>query len=74
MSDLLELLLVAFCGLILVFALLFIGCWCIIACAFYCLKHFYKKTVNLDSMVSAMTLTSGSDDVASEAEFGSDIE
>lgn len=72
MSELLEILLVAFCGLVLVFAILFIGCWCVIACAFYCLKHFYKRTVTLDSMVSAMTLTSSSD--AASDDFGSEIE
>ncbi|XP_021956248.1 uncharacterized protein LOC110852473 isoform X1 [Folsomia candida] len=58
MEEPLEILFVAFCGVVLTFALLFVACWCIISCSFFCLKYIYCS--NLNKLVSALTVGSSS--------------
>jgi len=58
MTDALEILFVAFCGVVLTFALIFVACWCVISCSFFCFKYFYCG--KLRSMISVISLNSSS--------------
>lgn len=59
MEEPLEILVVAFCGVVLTFALLFVGCWCLISCTFFCLKYIYCS--NLNKLVSVLSLENSSE-------------
>jgi hypothetical protein len=58
MEEHLEILVVAFCGVVLTFALIFVGCWCLISCSFFCLKYIYCS--NLHKLSSVLSLESNS--------------
>jgi hypothetical protein len=74
MEEPLEILFVAFCGVVLTFALLFVACWCIVSCSFFCFKYMYCS--NLNKLVSVLSLGNSEASLSSENDISdeSDLE